>query len=272
MYNPSLEDVPLVELIGANLLSESEFKFDISQGGRPRLLHTRATAEDGATLAFSLQIQDRLWIDRIVLSQIPRSTHQILDLAADPAGRYKETFANWLARSYTRVELPDNFNVALDRSGIKAKILAKLKAKEEKIHGVFFRITLGSESTEASQDAESEEDAAPMTPSEIAMSTGPFQLSITVVVYENCLPEDIQEIRQILGGVSENRIPIEKLPENLRSGRKHCSIADLARVDGVEIEGCDVVTVHGWTVSDLMSNIRFTDYDHLSSAAETGNA
>lgn len=266
--------MPRIELIGASFLSEAEFKLDVSKGARPRLLHTRASAADDTTLTLSVQIQDRLWIDRANLPLIPRPIYGILDFPGDPAGRYKETFANWIARSYTRVELPDTFNFALDQSGIKKKILAKLKASEEKIHGVFFEVSRSIDLARNDENAASDDadNTVPMTPSEVAMATGPLRLGITVVVYENCSHGEIQDIRGILGEMNENRIPIDKLPEDQRSGRSHCSISDLAKNYGVEIEGYDVVRVSGWTVSHLMSNIRFTDYDYLSSADESGNA
>jgi hypothetical protein len=216
VYNPSLEDVPRIELIGASFLSEAEFKLDVSKGARPRLLHTRASAVDGTTLTLSVQIQDRLWIDRANLPLIPSPVYGILDFADDPAGRYKETFANWIARSYTRVELPDSFNLALNESGIKKKILAKLRTSEEKIHGVFFQVSHSIDVARSDENAASDDadNTVPMSPSEVAMSTGPWRLGITVVVYENCSHGEIQDIRGILGEMNQNRIPIDKLPED----------------------------------------------------------
>ncbi|NYF21943.1 hypothetical protein HDC36_003419 [Xanthomonas sp. JAI131] len=216
-----------------------------------------------------MEIHNRAWLRRQELARLGPPIAALEDLPGDFAGRYKEIFSNWLARSYTRIELPDDFNHALKISGLKDKVLYRLKDHSSSLHGIFLRI---SPAVEAKGECEDEDnEAIPLTPSEVAHATGPYALSITAVVYEDCSQETYKSIKRLLDSIDTEKLPIDKLPESQRGNRTKCSIADVAASQGLHIEGHEIARVKSWTVHDLMSTLRFTDQDYLSSATETGD-
>lgn len=265
----SLDLVPSVELIAATLLKGTEFSSDLAKGERPRILHTCASGDDGQ-LFLALQVHDRHWIPRVALASCAPSSFAIEDLQDDAGGRYKEIFASWLGRSYTRLELPNDFNEALAQSGIKDKVFSRLRRHDSVIQGIYLSIATGAGSVADEEDAE---DIPPLTPSAISKATGPYLVDITVVVQQGSTNEQIKEVRALLAGITDRRIPIEKLPEHMRQpGETKCTMADVAASKGLTVGTFDVVTVKAWTVHDLMRTVRFTDYDYLSNVIETDDA
>ncbi|GEM_PF-2841346 len=194
------------------------------------------------------------------------------DLEGDMEGRYKEVFAGWLGRSYTRLELPDDFNAALANSGVKEKVLSKLRKKGSFVQGIYLTIWLGGGAS--AQEAEDESvDDEPLPPSRISKASGPYRIDITVVVHEHATTTERKEVDTILKGLREERIPIEKLRAEFREpGKARCSIRELAAADGLTIQNTEVVSVKAWTLHDLLRSVRFTDYDYLSGTVESGDA
>lgn len=265
-----LDQVPSVEMIAATLLKDVDFSADLAKGERPRILHTCASGEDGQ-LFLKLQIHDRHWMPRAVLASCAPGRFAIEDLQDDTGGRYKEIFASWLGRSYTRLELPNDFNEALAHSGIKEKVFSRLRRQGSLIQGIYLFIASGADKVNGEEGFE--EESQPLTPSAISKAAGPYIVDITVVVQQGCDSVKINEVRDILSGILAKRIPIEKLPEEVRSpGETKCTMADIAASKGLSVGTMDVVTVKAWTVHDLMRTVRFTDYDYLSSVVETDEA
>lgn len=269
VQNDNLVSVPAVELIAAREIGDAAFDAGLGLGERPRQLHTRAHGD--GSLAMALHIHERAWIPRGALAEVASSRWAIEDLPGDRSGRYKEIFSNWLARSYVRVELPDDFNQALAVAGVKDKVFSRIKRKGPLIQGIYLSFR---HAVEVGDDDEESTEGASMTPSEVAKSAPPWHVGITVVVMENCPEDDRREVLGLLQAIhDQSRLPITKLPAHLRSnGRTKCSMAEIASSLGVVIEKTvEVVGVKSWTVHDLAGSLRFTDYDYLSSADENAD-
>lgn len=267
VQHESLDQVPLVEVIAARELSSTEFNSDLARGIRPRTLHTCGSSEVGQ-IFLALEIHQRFWLPRSMLAQCRPSQFAIEDLSGDFSGRFKEVFASWLGRSYTRLELPNDFNDALDYSGIKGKIFSKLRRHDGIIQGIYLLIA-----NEVVREEEDDLDDMPLTPSEIAKSAGPYNLEITVVLHDGCSADEVALVKSILEEIKDKRLPSSKLPETMRiEGESKCSMSQVAASKGIMVGALDVVSVKAWTVYDLIRTVRFTDYDYLSNVLETDDA
>lgn len=258
LYNPSLEAVPMVELIGASPISDAEFSAVLSNGSRPRLLHSRAYDDRDDRINLELRIQDRVWLPREALAECSPSGYRVRDLDDDPAGRWKETFTAWMARSYTRAELPDEFNDALSQSKLGDFLSKRIAKLPEKVQGIYFGI----------RSAASDDDVE-LTPDQVARLRPPYELELTIVIFDEV---DRRVIEAELEKLKAKVIPAATIASALPScpNENKVSRLDVAKVYGIEVN-TDVVTTRGWTVHDLMRTIRYTEFDYLSSPDETGD-
>ncbi|WP_218669164.1 hypothetical protein, partial [Xanthomonas axonopodis] len=97
---------------------------------------------------------------------------------------------------------------------------------------------------------------AQYSPTQVAKFAGPYQLRVTIVVQD---PATVDAVETDLKALLDKRIPA--------AGGKVSRLQASAE-KGIDLM-TDVVTIDGWTVRDLMSNIRFTDWDHLSGTDES---
>lgn len=255
LFNPSFEKVPSVEFIAAKEVDSLDSQ--LARGFNPRVLHTKADDGQSNELILEIQIQNRQWVPREALALVPPAGKAVRDLNGDPEGRFKEVLATWVARSYTRIELPDALNLAIQKSDLH-KVLRKISKIDEGLYGIFFFVT-------THQDGDLEDDGArdpePMSPSEVAHSKGPWDIEISVVCYN-------QKARaraiEILDSADELRYP----PVGGSATEKR-SIRQLAAAEGLHVVGMQAVTDDAWRVPDLMSTLRYTNFDYQSGADES---
>lgn len=174
LHNPQFERVRLVELVGAKSLAN--LNPSMSDGSNPRKLHACATHEDHSMGVYvECDIQSRLWIDRKLLAQLDPCKYSLRDKPGAPhLDRQQDMFAGWLARSYTRLELSDELNQALDESTIADMLYRFAKANQKDIYGIFLGIAPDT------VDVAIEKNAC-VNPVDIVP---PCNIEVSVVVYE----------------------------------------------------------------------------------------
>lgn len=245
VQNPDLDRVPSVEFIGARVIASEDFKDAFQGGANPRLLHTRALNADNNPIFLELKIENRVWVPRCYLSNMSPSGFRLIDAVDDFNDRRKEIFAAWLGRSYTRVELSDAFNKKFDDTKLKKFFSDIAKRHAGALQGVYFEIRpANADSTET------------FSPTEIAKMEPPYALHVTFVSHDR---DQLALIEEEVEKIDERRIP--------QPGGKISRREDAA-MGGISVT-CDAVSIDGWTVRDLMSSIRFTDWDYLSSIDES---
>lgn len=246
VQNPDLARVPTVEFIRAYPLVEREFEEVLASGSNPRRLHTRATGPNGLTLDIELKIEERVWVPRECLMELAPRGVRLQDSETDINQRRKETFSAWLARSYTRVELPDDFNRLFSETKIK-KFFGDNIAKKHApyVQGVYLDLR-----------QRSDEFRGIYSPTQVAKFLPPYQLHVTVVVQNH---DEVDVVEKELSVLLEKRF---------LTAAGNVSRVDVASGKGLDLT-MDVVTIDAWTVRNLMGNIRFTDWDHLSSVDES---
>ena len=249
LYNESLERVPLVELIEAWPIPAGELKPKCRKGYDPREHHLEISNGEEDPIRLRLHVHQRRWIDRARLAAFPPMHHRILDPeVVDSTG--KELFAKWLGSSYTRVELPDQFNDALAQSKIAEFLEQRIAKQGDKIFGIYFRI----------QALEDEEDND-LTADQIAQLMAPYKVILTLVVY---LDDDVEDIQE-----EAKKLFAPVIPDPGKKDQKpqpKISQAELAVRFGLTLTDVDVVTTREWKVDDLIHNIRYTLFDTLSSS------
>lgn len=262
LRNPSLEKVPSVELVAARPIDAIDKKY--GRGLNPRVLHTKAYFGESEEQCYELQIERRCWIPRESLAVNVPSCGALKDLDGDLEGRFKEEMANWIARSYTRVELPDQFNEAIRKSKL-GKVLEKISKLDDGVHGMFFEVSQYSDHDEDDEDDEDTDEIEPMSPSEVAESVAPWAVELTVVCYDNATRE---EIEKLLVKTSEEVHDVSLLSDGVSPTGAKCSVRQVASSYGLHLVGMQAVLDVAWRVPDLMRTLRFTNYDHLSGSDE----
>lgn len=260
LFNPSLERVPSVELIAAERISVLEKT--MASGLNPRVLHTKAYDAQSQELLLELKIQRRVWVPRNLLSMCSPSGAAIRDLEGDTEGRFKETLTNWIARSYTRIELPDELNEAIQKSRLD-RILSKISKLDHGVHGIFFEIALHSEQESDDEDAV---DPEPLSPSQVAISNPPWSVELSVVCYDQ---DTKASVMKILAEADDLRYEAKLLPDPASHPGKNVSVRQLAAAHGLHVIGLQAVMDDAWRVTDLMRTQRYTNFDYLSGVPET---
>lgn len=128
IYNPCFQKVPVFELVAAHRIDKCEPQK--SRGDNPRALHVEVQAAN-EIMALELDIQKRWWLPRPLLAECPPPMFRVRD--AKPGidsdwskNLWLDNFAGWLARSYTRIALPNAFNDAMRDSRIEEVLKEKL--------------------------------------------------------------------------------------------------------------------------------------------------
>lgn len=261
LRNSSLVKVPSVELVAARPIDAMDRKF--AGGSNPRILHTKAYYGESQEQCYELDIQQRCWIPRESLSANAPSGGALKDLDGDLEGRFKEELANWIARSYTRIELPDQFNEAIRKSKMY-KLLEKIVRLDQGVHGIFFEVSSYSEHESDEEDAA---EAEPMSPSEVAESSPPWAVELTVVCYDTATRDAIEKH---LAKLNDETQDASSLPEGVALPGAKCSVRQVASFYGLHLLGMQAVLDSAWRVPDLMRTHRFTNFDHLSGSDELG--
>ncbi|MGA7776982.1 MAG: hypothetical protein WCA85_04635 [Paraburkholderia sp.] len=247
LYNQSLDRVPVFEVVGAALLDScSSAK---TSGHDPRVLHVQAQDVNGnGTISLSVNIQVRKWLPRPFLSDIPKPQYAVVD-PPRPDWSSKPTWldnlSGWIARGYTRVALPDEFNTALENSKLKTVLEDKVPKDKGDIYGIYLSIQQDSEKLW--------EDALGLMPP-------PYNLEIVIIVQDDQLRIPLKE--RVVKQIFEDKV---EDPEN-RGGK--ITRAELARRYQLRLSrhGIHVRGMAEIDLQELRQLVRYSMVDHLSNS------
>ncbi len=241
IYNPCLEKVPVVEFVAATQIEACEP--NQVKGDNPRTIHVKAQSSEG-DISLAIDIQRRFWLCRKKLAKLPPPKYFIKDAPdGKPQDQWLDIFTGWLARSYTRVTLPDAFNIALDKSKIKEVFIKKLARQKDSLHGIYFSI---------SPDSDEQWSGA------LGLMPAPYLLEIKLVTYQHVDPENIKV--QLVEQLFEEKV------ENPDNKSEKLSRAELARKYGIRVlrDGITAEAETEISLFTLKSLIRYSMVDHLS--------
>lgn len=246
IYSDDFDAVPVVELIGASIITS--LSNDYANGSHPRKIHLSARGED-RTLFLLVESQKRVWILRRSLSDINAPQFKLENQHSQPFSNenlWLDKFSSWLSRGYTRIALPDEFNIILARSRVREVIDRLARRSHMDLYGVFMRIT--------NEEEESNK--------EIGELHAPYDLEILVACYEDVAPESIK-----------NQLVINIFGDEIKNPDKEdekITRADLAKNLGIRImrEAVDVRSISDITISELLqkNTIRYNFVDFHSVA------
>ena len=195
---------------------------ECSNGSHPREIDLTANGQDGELL-IKAESQKRLWIPRRLLIDIEAPKFRLENFRTLPFTNqtlWLDKFSSWLARGYTRVALPDEFNLALAKSKIRDILETRLaKKKHDELYGIFMTIS-------ADEQAE--------TRGELGVLKPPYDLGVLIACYENVDPQAILE--QLTKQLFKDEI---KDPE-CKDGSLTITRAALAKRLGVRIIEADI--------------------------------
>lgn len=244
LYNPSFDNVPVFELVAAKEVDSLKAKE--SRGDHPRIFHATAISKD-KNIFLEIDIQKRIWCKRCILAELEAPEYKIVDIGNVETDGYKsqwlDKFSGWLARSYTRTTLPDEFNEAIKKSKLADVFDNKIPKFKEHLYGIYFSIR---------PDSDEEFFCA------VGELNPPYQLELCLVVNEDIDPDEVKDsvIKQIFTDKVQD--PADK--------DKTVTRAELAGRFGVHIIplGVDVKSVTEVTLSDIHTLIRYSNVDYLS--------
>lgn len=248
IYNPNFEKVSVFELVAARQIDECDPK--MTKGDNPRILHLVARSQDDI-IALELDIQERRWLSRSLLAQIPRSTIYIRDAKRDEGPDWNknlwlDNFIGWMARSYTRVAFPDEFNDSMRASRIEEVLKEKITKHQDKLYGIYLLVS-------ADADDEWHGILGEMPP--------PYLLEIMLITYEDFDPEEIK--KELI-----QRLFIDSIQDPKEKSQK-VTRGQLARRHNIHIieSSIDARTISGINLLELKSLVRYTFVDHLSDSS-----
>lgn len=128
ILNGSMEKEPVVELIEANLIPQSNAEFMV--GKNPRQLHVELTEKN---CCFELLPHKRFFIAHSYLEAIEAD-------AINFTGQPLKLLLNWIGKRYKRPGFPDEFNRRIDLKVIR-KIKATLGDKAKNSLGLFINLS-----------------------------------------------------------------------------------------------------------------------------------
>lgn len=250
LYNPSFEKVTTIELIAGNQIDHCLSAY--SKGDHPRTLHVEALSENNEKLILELDIQKRIWISRQLLAEIQNSKFNIKDAnrAVDPEGKnqWLDNFIGWLARSYTRITLPNDFNKGMKSSKIEDVLQNKITKHHNKLYGIYLSIS-----------RDSEEDWSGL----IGDMPSPYLLEITLISYMDTNSDDLKA--ELIKKLFEDQI----LDPEKNDRKASISRVELAQRYGIRIikAGIDAKTIAEISLLDAQNMIRYSFVDHLSDSS-----
>jgi hypothetical protein len=247
LYNPSFDLVPKFEVAGAALLDSCHPA--MTKGNDPRVLHVQAVNVDGdGTISLSVNIQVRKWLPRLFLSDIPKPQFAVVDPSrADWSTKptWLDNLSGWLARSYTRVALPDDFNDALKKSKLRAVLEDKIPKEKDGIYGVY--LSIQQESEEPWEDA-------------LGLMPPPYNLAIVIVVHDDRPRTPLQD--RLVKLIFEDKV---EDPENAGTKTTRAELAQRYQLrlsrQGIEVRGMADINLQ-----ELKQLVRYSMVDHLSNS------
>ena len=248
IYNPDFQKVPVFEVVGASEIEKCHPR--MTKGDDPRILHLEVQA-DNETKAVQIDIQIRKWLPRSLLAKLSAPKFHISDVQPNDANWSKknwlDNFVGWIARSYTRVALPDEFNVAIKKSKIEDIFKEKLAKLHEQLYGIYLVVDLDSDDQWLGRLGD-------MPP--------PYLLEIMLVTYEDSDPESLKN--ELIQHLFEKKVsdPDDKDKKLIR--------AELAYRYQVRIikQAITAKTMAGVNLLELKRYVRYSFVDHLSDSSD----
>lgn len=245
LYNINFHTVPVFEVVAAK---EIECLDPIKlRGDNPRTLHLEARSDEKALL-LEVDIQNRLWCPRKLLSELPAPTYAVIDTNREKDAnwikkQWLDNFIGWMGRSYSRVALPDAFNIAMNSSKLKEIFDKKLTKQSDNLYGIYFLIDSNIENHNSCR---------------IGQLEPPYLLEIVLVTHEDIDPEPIK--KQLLKQLFVDKI---KDPDNKEEFVTRANLARRNEIILIEA-GIEVLSVTEITLHQLKSLIRYSHVDHHS--------
>lgn len=246
--------------MGATVL-EGKLNRQYELGRNPRILHCEATAEGESPLSLQIDIQARFWAPRACLVDLNPARLALRDRGLNQAEKAKDAFIGWLARSYTRLELSDEFNNALRQSRLAEVLEEKLRSHSDDLYGIFLEIS--SDSDESTDE--------PLTAQQLAILPPPYLLEITLVTYGS---DKIQLLKaELVQKVVKDLIKDPNPPNGKAVEKPSITRQELAKRHQIRInaDGLRVFDDDRWSVRDINRSVRYSFVDHLSESTQTDN-
>ncbi|MGU3346806.1 hypothetical protein [Pseudomonas monsensis] len=250
LYNPDFCKIPVVELIAARRVETLNKSF--SRGNNPRLLHLEAIG-NGETVFFEVDIQKRTWLNRAQLASLGFPDYEVVDSSRDTQDwtntQWLDNFAGWIARSYTRVTLPDDFNTILKDSRIQDVLDGKL-LRSNKLYGIYLNISSANEEEWTGN---------------LGLMPSPYFLEILLVTDEDENPDQI--VIDLKKALFEDKVVIKVLGATITR-------AEAAKRQGITISPAGVTgqNIAETSILSIKSSVRYTLNDYLSLSGDTDSA
>lgn len=254
IYNCDFQTVPVVELVGASViqaLGESR------KGSHPREIDLLAKGEE-EELLIKAESQKRIWIPRHLLVDLEAPKLHLRNNRTNPftyETQWLDKFSSWLARSYTRVALPNEFNAALGRSKIRDILESRLAKKQhDDLYGIFMTIT-----------ADEPDDSV----NELGLLKPPYDLGILIACYEDADPQPI--LAQL-----KKQLFLDKIKDPDDTGNQATiTRAELAKRLEIRIIEADIEVkpISDIYLSELLgpNTVRYNMIDHYSVSNISGH-
>jgi len=253
IYNPDFHKVPVFEVVAACEITECLTR--MTKGDDPRVLQLEVQ-DDNEIKALQIDIQKRKWLPRNLLAELSASKFHIRDTQPNIDTNWSkktwfDNFVGWMARSYTRIALPDDFNLALKKSKIEDVFKEKLAKHHEQLYGIYLAV-----------DPDSDDEWL----GRLGDMPPPYLLDIMLVTYEDADPEPLKN--ELIQHLFENKVsdPDDKDKKLIR--------AELANRYHVRIikQAISAKTMAGVNLLELKRYVRYSFVDHLSnSSVATGD-
>jgi hypothetical protein len=205
-------------------------------------LAPRAGHRGRATHRVECDIQLRHWSHRPVLAQVAPLPQRLRDETAPE--RQKDGFIGWIARSYTRIELSDELNLAIQRATIDKLISAVVRKHGELLQGVYLRIAMDSE-TSATEAKPRADDMCEMG-----------------IVFVTHTADGADQVRPSLVTLMDAEVANPARADDPQSS-KLAARRSVAKHYGIRLDAiCRPATE--WTAHEIATSIRHSLKDHLS--------
>lgn len=248
IYNPDFQKIPVFEVVAAVEIPKCDHR--LTKGDNPRILHIEVMA-DAKSKALQIDIQKRKWLPRNLLATLSAPKYHIKDARQDVDANWEkntwfDNFIGWIARSYTRIALPDDFNLGLRKSKIEDVFKEKLSKRQDKLYGIY--LLIASDSDEEWQGHLGEMPA-------------PYLLEIMLVSYEDTDPKLLEN--ELIAHLFENTVndpdkKDQKITRAELANRHHICIIKQA---------ISAKTMSAVSLLELKRYVRYSFVDHLSGSS-----
>lgn len=253
LYNPSFDKIPVFEVVGAGVVDSCEG--GISKGDNPRILRVKAQGVH-ETVALEIDIQKRRWLPRTCLAEIGEPDFAVRDCPRttepdDHRNQWLDIFSGWIARSYTRVTLPDEFNRILKTSKIDEVFNRKLTAFSNQLYGIYILV--------------SQRTDKPWTLA-LGLMPPPYLLEILLVTHDDIDPTPIVE--DLVKRLFDDEVKVRDRMDNAGNPIKLTRSA-YANELGITVLGESITgkTMSEVTLSEIKTHIRYSNVDYLSDSS-----